>query len=339
MAASIRSLAAHCGVSTATVSRALAGHASVLPATRRAVEAAARKLGYERNRLVGSMMAHLRVARSDAFVGNLAVVHVPGPGQTQPGPQQARIIRGAQARARELGYQLDLFSLGGAGMRLAAVVRMLRARGVLGVIFVHSRPGEAPLEFPWEEFVVLELDYGELAPTLHTVCHDHFASLTTALGRLRAMGYARAGLFIEEFKDARTGFRWSAAFRAFQERHGGIGAVPVLAVEAMGEAAFAAWYREHRPDVVIGHVDACVGWLEKRRRCVPADVGFFNLNWEARHFPCAGIDPRLELQGAVAAETLVAQVQRGELGRPAVPRTVLVPGRWVEGPTVRMAET
>lgn len=335
MRASIRSIAAHCGVSTATVSRALAGHESVLPATRRKIEKAAKEQGYARNHLVGSMMAHLRLARAEAFVGNLAVIHVPSAGQTQPGPQQRRIMQGAQTRARELGFQLYHFSLGAAGMRLEAVVRMLRARGVLGVIFLHSQPTPQPLAFPWGEFVSLELDYGERVPTLHTVCHDHFATLTAALMRLQAAGYGRAGLFIERFKDERTGFRWSAAFRAFQESRGGMGDVPVLSVEAMNEAAFTAWYRAHRPDLVIGHFDDCIGWLGKLNRRVPKDAGFFNLNWEARHAPCAGIDPRLELQGAVAAETLVGQVQRGERGRPEVPRTVRVPGRFVEGPTVR----
>lgn len=334
MPASVRSIAVSCGVSVATVSRALAGSDKVVSDTRRKILAEAERQGYRHNRLVGSVMAHLRVSRTSTFVGNLALVHVPSRGQKSPGPQQRRIIRGAQARAKALGYQLYEFSLGEAGLKLDVVVRVLRARGVMGLIFLYSEPLEKPLAFPWEDFVAVELDYGAREPALHTVCLDHYITLKAGLTRLRAAGYRRMGIFLERFKDERTHFRWSAAFRSFQERHGQIGRVPVLEVEAMSEAAFAPWFLKHEPDLVIGHFEACIGWLTKLGRRVPEDVGFFTLNWESRSMPCAGIDPRLEMQGTVAVDTLVAQVHPGERGLPAVPRCVMVPGRIVDGPTV-----
>jgi DNA-binding LacI/PurR family transcriptional regulator len=130
MSVTIRSLAELCGVSTATVSRALAGHENVRPATRRKIEEMAERKGYARNQLVGALMAHIRGARSQAFLGNIALLHILGPGQIRPGTQQRRIIGGAQARARELGYQLYLLSLAEKDTSLDAVVRILRARGV-----------------------------------------------------------------------------------------------------------------------------------------------------------------------------------------------------------------
>lgn len=334
MATTIRSLAAHCGLSTATVSRALAGRIHVQAETRGRIEEAARSLGYARNELVGSLMAHLRGARAKTFIGNLAVVHVPYPGQTQMGAQQRRIVRGAQVRARELSFQLYPFSLGDVGARPQALVATLRARGVLGLIFLYSQPLPAALEFPWDEYVALEIDYGQREPRLHTVCHDQYLTLTTALVRLRAAGYRRAGLIVEDFKDERILGKWSAAFGAFQRRQENLGRVPVLAAETIKEAAFARWYRAHRPDVVIGHVDRCVGWLKKLGRRVPEDTGFFSLNREEGVVPCAGIDPRLELQGSVAIDALLTQIRGGERGLPAVARTLMVPGRIVAGPTV-----
>jgi LacI family transcriptional regulator/LacI family repressor for deo operon, udp, cdd, tsx, nupC, and nupG len=46
------------------------------------------------------------------------------------------------------------------------------------------------------------------------------------------------------------------------------------------------------------------------------------------------LDLRLELQGEVAADTVIAEIQRGERGLPADPRTIMVRGRWVDGPTL-----
>jgi LacI family transcriptional regulator len=335
MAVTIRSLAAQCGLSTATVSRALAGRHHVGAETRTRIETAARALGYARNELIGSLMSHLRGARATAFIGNLAIVHVPRPDQPGMNVQQRRIVRGAQARARELGFQLYSFSLGDTGARPQALLANLRARGVPGLIFLYSQPLAAPLDFPWEEFVALEIDYGQGEPFLLTICHDQYLTFTNVLVKLRAAGYRRAGLIIEDFKDERILGKWSAAFDAFQRRPENLGTVPVLAAKTITESAFVRWYRAHRPDVVVGHVDRCVGWLKKIGRRVPADVGFFSLNRDESTIPCAGIDPRLELQGSLAVDALLAQLQRGERGLPAVPRTVMVPGAIMDGPTVR----
>jgi hypothetical protein len=105
----------------------------------------------------------------------------------------------------------------------------------------------------------------------------------------------------------------------------------------MNEKAFLEWYRNYQPDLVVGHFDRCIEWLRNIDHRVPHDVGFFNLNYQGRTVPCAGIDPRLELQGSVAVESLIAQVQRSERGLPAVPQNLMVPGQVVDGPTIRTA--
>jgi len=336
MPVTLRQVAAACSVSTATVSRALAGHAYVRPELREKIRQQAAQLGYTSNQLVGSLMAHVRSARVHRFIGNMAFVHIPSPHNLRVGPQGKRIIESFSARTRELGFSATTFELQSGARGEAALARVLRARGTIGVLFAYPEPSEAPAQFPWEEFSVVAIDLARPQPLLNTVCHDHYASMTSALIRLRAAGYRRAGLFIERFKDARTNFKWSAAFRSFQVCHGGIGNVPVLMEETMNEAAFATWYRRHKPDVVLGHFDDSLQWLSRLQRPVPDKVGFFNLNWLGRTRPCAGIDPQLELQGRVAADVLVSQVQHGERGLPSTPRLILVPGRLEAGPTVRV---
>lgn len=334
MTISLRQIAAECGVSTATVSRALAGHPYVARELRERIATVAADLGYQRNRLVGSLMAHVRRVRTHRFVGNLAIVHVPSPRDASIGPQERVILESARSRARELGFSAGIFELRPDARGEATLARMLRSRGVTGVLFVYPHPREAPQEFPWGEFAVLALDLARTEPQLNTVCHDQFASMTNALARLHAAGYRRPGLFVERFKDARTNFKWSAAFRSFQWHSKKAGQVPVLVEETMNVAAFEKWHARYEPDVVLGHFDDAIGWLEQRKRSVPADVGFFHLNWLSRTRPCAGIDPQLELQGRVAADALISQVQHGERGLPATPRFITVPGKILDGPSI-----
>lgn len=330
----LRTLADTCGISASTASRALSGHPNVRADVRERVQAAARRMDYARNHLVGALMAHVRAARTQRFLGNLAFVHVPSAEQPRPRPMQQLMIDAAEARARELGFQLGRYQLELVPSGAATLGRILRARGVMGVVFLYSRPTNATHRFPWQHFATVEIDYGAPQLVQHTVSIDHHFTFTGALNRLRELGYRRAGLFIERHKDERLMHKWSAAFRSFQEMRGGIGAAPILTAEEMMPELFLSWRRERRLDLVIGHVDRAVGWMRNEGLRVPADVGFFNLNWNERSRPCAGLDLRPELQGTVAVESVVAQVHRNERGLPADPHSVMLSGRWVDGPTV-----
>lgn len=332
---SLRAIADSCGVSAATVSRVLAGRPNVRAEVRERVQAAAVRLGYARNHLVGSVMAQVRAGRTQRFHGNLAIVHVPSAEQPRPRPMQQFMIAAAERRARDLGFHLSVFQLDPPRLGAEALGRILRARGVQGVVFLYSRPTEVTEGFPWEHFALVEIDYGASRAFQHTVAVDHHLTFTNALLRLKSLGYTRAGLFIERHKDERLLFKWSAAFRSFQENYGGIDLAPVLSAAEMTPPAFLPWHRKHRLDLVIGHVDKAVAWLRSAGIGVPAKTAFFNLNWNERSRPCAGLDLRPELQGIAAVDSLVAQIYRNERGLPADPHTVMLSGRWIDGPTVR----
>ena len=246
-------------------------------------------------------MAHVRGGRTQRFIGNLALIHVPSPGQPRLLPAQRRMLVGATARAKELGFQVYEFSADCDGTMPDGFVRVLRARGVQGVIFLYSEPTGLMAGFPWDEFATIEIDYGQREPVLHTVCLDHYMTLTGALTRLQGLGYRRIGLFLARFKDERITHKWSAAFTAFQRSVGTVGDVPLLMFDQAEAGGFLRWHHRHQPDLVIGHVDEAVVWLQRTGVRVPEQTAFFNLSWTERKRPCAGLDLRLELQGEVAA--------------------------------------
>jgi LacI family transcriptional regulator len=331
----LKTLAKACGVSTSTISRALAGHLVVRPEVRSRIETAARKYGYQRNELVGKLMSHVRTGRTQQFLGNLAVIHVPSAGQPRLLPAQRRIMAGAASRAKQLRFQLYEFSAGLDKTDTARYARMLHARGVQGVIFLYTEPTGLMTDFPWAEFATLEIDFGQLEPVLHTVCLDHYGTMTRALAQLQLIGYKKIGLFMKKFKDQRIAYKWSSAFTSFQSHDSQIGEIPLLIDESLDQAIFGRWYRKYEPDLIIGHMDEALDWLEQAGVNVPNETAFFNLSWTERKRPCAGLDLRLELQGEVAAETIISQIQRGERGLPEDPRTIMVRGHWVDGPTLR----
>lgn len=217
---------------------------------------------------------------------------MPSPGQPRLLPAQRRILAGATARAKELGFQVYEFGADCDGTMPDGFVRVLRARGVQGVIFFYSAPTGLMAGFPWEEFATIEIDYGQCEPVLHTVCLDHYMTLTGALTRLQGLGHRRIGLFLIRSKDERITHKLSAAF---QRSAGSIGNVPLLIFEQVEAGGFLRWHHRHKPDLVIGHVVEAVAWLQRPGVWVPEQTAFFNLSWTEGKRPCAGLDWRLEL--------------------------------------------
>lgn len=338
-APTLRSLAKVLGLSRTTVSDALRGSPRVDPNTALRVKKAAREAGYRRNPLAGALMSELRRSRGTAFRGVLAAVDFTELQRPDHAPRYHReLIAGADARAGELGFKVETFSVGGVGVSVQRLDSILQSRGIHGVILLPAwhEPDLSALD--WSCFAGIYTDYIIERPALHSVCPDHYRSLLAALQRLAGLGYRRPGLFLQRHQDERLQYRWGAAFRAFLETHPEIAPVPMLSLEQpVAGPEFSRWFRKHKPDVVLGHNTDAIEWMESCGAAVPATAGFFCINKINTTRPCAGLDLQPRTLGARATELLIAQLQRNETGIPEWPSTTTIPGRWTDGPTLRPA--
>jgi DNA-binding LacI/PurR family transcriptional regulator len=334
----LRSLAKDLGLSRTTVSDALRGSPRVDPETAARVTTAAREAGYRRNPLAGALMSELRRSRGTAFRGVIAAVDFHEPARPESaGRFHRELFAGAEARATELGFKLERFAVGLAGVTVARLDSILQSRGIHGLMLLPTWAEPDLSALDWSRFAGVYTDYIIERPALHSVCSDHYRSMLAALQRLRALGYRRPGLQVQRHHDERLQYRWGAAFRAFQETTPGIATVPPLVVEAFAEAEFAKWFRRHKPDVVLSHHTETIRWMEACGADVPATHGFVALNVLMRTRPCAGLDLQPRLLGSRAVELLIAQLQRNETGIPESPSTTTIPAKWIDGPTLRAA--
>jgi len=335
----LRSLARVLGLSRTTVSDALRGSPRVDPSTAARVRKAAREAGYRRNPLAGALMSELRRSRGTAFRGVLAAVDFNEPDRPDDAARYHReLVLGAEVRATELGFKVEKFSVGHAGVSVQRLDSILQSRGIHGVILLPAWDEPDLSNLDWSRYVGIYTDYIIERPALHSVCSDHYRSLLAALQRLAALGYRRPGLFLQKHQDERLQYRWGAAFRAFQDSHPGIKTVPPLIVDAFTREEFAAWFRRQKPDVVLAHHTEAMDWMESCGADVPASHGFASLNVLMKTRPCAGLDLQPRVLGARATELLIAQLQRNETGIPEWPSTTTIPARWMDGPTLRSAK-
>lgn len=178
--ATIADVARESGLSSSTVSRALADHPHISEETKRRVRACAARLGYRPNRLARG----LRAGRTRTI--GLVVLDVGDPYYTE-------IAHGAEEAALRRGYMLILCNADNAAARAAAYVDLLADYRVDGLLITPAdRPGQAAAAAQIRRVVLIDADGSAGAGiALSTVSVDHEQGARIAMEHLIALGHRR----------------------------------------------------------------------------------------------------------------------------------------------------
>ncbi len=338
----MREIAAQAGVSKNTVSLALRGDRSIPPPTRDRICAIADRLGYRPNALVAQLLSQLRSQRGPGFQAKLALFNAHR--EAKAFRTHATIpayVAGCQRRGAQLGYDFDEFWLRDPALRGDALLRVLRARGIRGAIVVglmdhHQLPAHfAPV---WQALPCVVTGVRTRDPALSFASVDHHDLVVQAFERALVLGYRRPALVLEQRIDRLVEGRFTGAMLTAQQALPARRRVPAfLEVEAArtDRSRFAAWFRRHRPDVLLSLYNVVFPWLAELGRRVPDDVGVIQLEWRAGHAEVAGMNQHNDAVGEAAVDMVVGQLHRNECGVPAFPRATLIGASWVDGSSVK----
>ncbi len=339
------------GVHVTTVSLALRNHPRLPPETRQKLQALAKQMGYAPDPFLRALVAYRgrKMTRRNpptlAYVTNWATRW--GWKKVTAHPQ---FFGGAEAKAEELGFRLDHFWLGEPGLTQSRLSRMLYARGINGVIVAsHGREMGDVLEFDWENFSAVKIDYFPHRPALHNVTNNQCDIVRLAMQRVMALGYRRIGFVMHRGWDHSVDHLWTAGFLCEQqalktgeripahlfpepepvERWLNESTTDVVA----DEEALAAWIKKHEPEVIISKESFVLPVLKKLGLRVPRDVAFVDVFLEEFSGKVAGVRQNHETVGELAVEILAGQLQHNKFGVPEVPTTTFVEGTWFDGAT------
>lgn len=185
-AATIKSVAALAGVSTATVSRVLHSNGYVAPETRVRVEAALRESGYRLDAVAQALRRKRTITLGLILHGILQ------------NPFFAEVAMGVEYAAVERGFNVLIFNTNGDREREREGVESLLGRRVDGVIFTTALRAEN---------VQLALDAGvpaveverRLCASAGAVVVDNYAGALEAVRHLLDLGHRRIGYIGEPF--------------------------------------------------------------------------------------------------------------------------------------------
>jgi len=327
----MRTLAEAAGVSVQTVSLALRNHPTVGHGTRERIQALARELGYTPDPQLVKLMHHLRAGQEKGFTASVCAL------TTRPSRSEETfcdlLLAGACEAAREAGFALHVVHVDSAEMAGGRLPRMLRQRGVEGVILLPMAGLEAlDALLDWREFSVVSATLSVTSPEFDRVVADHFHNNLAVGQRLRQAGFRRPGLVIHVKHDKRCGHAITAA-HAWQGIYGGCEPIRAHRCERIERGTLRGWLKKERPDVVLAEHDEAA--RELRATGVVADT-LQVVSCSARPdkngtYPFPGNDDRPREIGAAAVEKLARKIAIGQRGVPGNPSTTLVRGGWVDG--------
>lgn len=333
-------IAEKAGVSKNAVSLALRGDPQIPPATRRRIEAIARKLGYERNPVIAQLMAELRKNHPAGYRRTLAILNAnQDPRAFTEHPTIPVYVEGCRRRAAFHGYTLDEFWLHDPELNGERFNRILRARGIPGVLVVglmkeNALPGR--FAATWAEQACVVTGVRTRNPTLSFCCCDHHALVVEAVEQALKLGYRRPALIVDEHIDRLVGGRFSAGMGTAQQvlppRQRLPGFVQVESARH-DRVLFDRWFRRHQPDVILTLYYFVQSWLKDLGVRAPADIGLIQLERRRNRPDWAGLDQHNDQTGEAAVDMLIGMLHSRETGVPEHPRATLIGASWVPGPT------
>ncbi|HEX8312676.1 MAG TPA: LacI family DNA-binding transcriptional regulator [Chthoniobacteraceae bacterium] len=335
-APTMQKIAEACGVSRMAVSLALRNSPKISAATGDRIRSVAESMGYRPNPLVSALMTQLRSTkevRTPSILAYVTTYDTPD-GWRLPGPFVS-FYEGAKRRAEQLGYTLEEWWLRKPGMTEQRFSDILYTRDIHGLLVAPLPTGGGSLALDWPRFACATIGYSVSAPTMNRASNDQYETILLALKELTKLGYKRIGMAMPLESDERVKQHWSAGMLVYQQQIPPQDRVPPLLATGSFSKAFPEWFNQHRPEAVLSLAWEVLGMLHEMKLRVPEDVGFAHLALTAGDRDSAGVNQNSEIVGASALELVDAQLRRNERGVPLVSKTLLVPGCWVDGPTVR----
>src|SRR5690606_37988036 len=120
---------------------------------------------------------------------------------------------GVTRRAEALGFGVCVFRLIDYRRNLRAMLRVVRSRGITGVILLPSNQPPTSLEggAAWDGLSVVAATTSVRAPRFHQVVPNQLFNMMSLIERIQQSGYSRIGAILTETLEERTAHQYSLA--------------------------------------------------------------------------------------------------------------------------------
>lgn len=245
-------------------------------------------------------------------------------------------VIGARRACERMGYRLVPFQIESSPTEGPRLNRVLRSRGIHGVIVASIDVTLRSLALEWDYFSALCIESQHLKLSLHTVANNQCNITRTAVRRAAELGYKRIGLAVGEVEETSLGKPFTAGHLLEVREHKSLTFIPPFLLRTGLPENLApilgAWVRENQIDAVLSNWGSIPELLETTGLKIPRDVGVATLDYDPRHGAVAGMRQSHELVGERAVEGLALMMKTNQRGQIMLPNTTFIDGVWQDGP-------
>lgn len=319
-----RTIALEAGVSSVTVSLALRDHPKIPEVTRRRIHKIAKDQGYIPDPEIAKLMVHLRKRRSSNHRSNLTALRLVPP----PGPEYAAyVLEGAMERAAMLGYSLEVINLNLPKLSPGRLEKILRNRGVEGLLLLPVPPHDLSARLNWMPFSVVACTHSVLQPRFHTVVPNQFSNMIHLCEELSKNDDNRIGMLTRKITDLRVNHRFISAYQWHSTYGNGNLAPPFYIDEKFeGQDALLGWIEKYDINLIVTERGVIEEVILPH---FPREL-IRRIKWiQTALLPGSdqpGIFEHPERIGSAAIDFLAGMIQRGERGIPDLPFTLEIEG-------------
>jgi DNA-binding LacI/PurR family transcriptional regulator len=310
-------IAEESGVSQATVSRALRSDPRISEAVRLRVQTIAARLGYRPDPTMSKLMAHMRSLQQTRFQSLLGFIL---PEEDFLNDYSREMVQGARERATTLGYAVDDFRTSLAPRQIPALNRILKARGVEGIIiFPRNHLEPPPLKLDLTNLAAVACASFDGVFPAHQVGSGHVQNIELVFSKLEKSKWKRPGLVTWEDFDRRQ--RWAPRMAYYHFYHDVLGEIPPPLFDWHkngngDEKLFLKWFRKVEPDVllVVGPIIAAAARNILRRNGIRRKLPMIGIGHTEAGI--SGVDEKPSTIGSAAVDVLTSHILRSEKGWP-----------------------
>lgn len=329
----LKDLALAAGLSVSGVSRALRGDTRMSKVSREKVRKLADRMGYRpvaAARALRGRAGGYREAGFQGTVGYLVYSYEMGMIRAPGARERFPWVFAAQERAKDLGYAVDHFLLEEDRRSSRALGRILKARGIRGLILSAKHDDLSTLEFDWDSHCAISLSASPSIQFLTNLSIPFFQDTYTAVIELWRRGYRRVGfVMIGNILDQFLAGYQSAVHRT------GLPVVAPLVSERGVPQRLDDWIRRHRLDAILTTTGLeLLDAVQSTGRDVPGDIGMCFVDDIDAPGRLSGLHQPREKLASLAMDMLHLMIQHHEQGIPADPLDVHLPSSWSEGETL-----
>ncbi len=330
----LKDIAQRAQLSIAAVSMALKNHPSLPQTTIDRVKRIATELNYAPDPALSALAAHrnqLRVRSNFSVIGLISNWSRPDDWSKLKSAQE--VIEGARNRALELGYSLQHFWARVDGASPERFSKILKARGIRGLILAPFEKFNDRFDLDWDDFSVVTIEKPALYPYFHHVMQNQYSDYLLCWDKLKHRGYTRVGLVIRSDLADRASHQWEAAHSYAQSQmERKLDSIPILNLDKSDKAdTVRSWLHQYQPQAVISRCDDFFEAADAEGVRVPEDVGYVSLNVSDDRPDVSGIYQHRNAMGATAVDVLNSLLQRNQRGEDTVSIGTQIDGSWREG--------